>query len=81
MEELQKQIKALEKKVNALEAGDKKSKTPRAPRKPSDYNKFVSSASIKLKSKNPNMSQQDIMKECGRLWQEQKMAKSPKKKK
>ncbi len=78
MEDLQKQIKALEKKVNALQVNDKKIKTPRAPRKPSEYNRFVSTTSVKIRNKNPNISQSDIMRECGRLWQEQKLAQAPK---
>ena len=62
---MQKQIASLEKRVVDLEKNKSKPKTVR---QPSAYNKFMSTEGSKLKKKNPELSQPDIMREVAKLW-------------
>ena len=64
---LQEQIDKLYKRVKALEK-NYKTDNPKPKREPSAYNKFMSSELPKVKKKNPDWQQADVMKEVARMW-------------
>ena len=68
---LQKQIASLEKKVSSFEKTSKSAK-PKVAREPSAYNRFMSSEGSKIRKKNPDWKQPDVMREVARLWREKK---------
>jgi len=66
--DLESKIRKLEKRIKDLENGGEKK--PKQKRAPSEYNKFMKTEGVKIKSKNPTWSQPDIMREVARLWKE-----------
>jgi len=64
---LQEQIDKLSRKVKALEKANK-GDNPKPKREPSAYNKFMSSELPKVKKKNPEWTQPEVMKEVAKMW-------------
>jgi len=68
-EQLDESMKALEKKFKKINA------PPRAPREPSNYNKFVKDEMVKVKKDHPGISNPDALKECAKNWNKEKEGK------
>ena len=64
---LQDQIDKLARKVKALEKAQKID-NPKPKREPSAYNKFMSTEGPKVKKKNPDWPQADVMREVAKMW-------------
>lgn len=69
MEDLLKEIKALEKRVSELETKPKKEKKKR---ELSKYNQYVSEAMKRLKLEHPELKNSDLMKRAAKEWSENK---------
>jgi len=65
-------LKKLEQRVSELESkmGEKPSKTPRAPRKPSEYNTFM--GDYMSKNKSDKKSHKDLFSEAVKAWNAKK---------
>ena len=59
-------IKNLEKRVTDLESKLTEKKPPRAPREPSEYNKFV--AEYITKNKDPKKAHKELFSEAVKAW-------------
>lgn len=66
---LEKQVKELQSRLDAVESGKKKKeKVQRPPRQPSEYNKFIKEKYNEIKETNPGMKHSDIFAKCVESW-------------
>lgn len=66
------------KKVEKLESSSTKKKTDTVPRKPSEYNNFISKEITKIKTENSGIAHQEAFKKAIEVWNNQKKSKEDK---
>ncbi len=66
----------LEKRIAALESKATTTKKPRAPRAPSEYNKFMKTEMDKARKNGSTKSHQELFSEIAKEWSEKKKSSS-----